>query len=175
MHDLCRIHLPCCVLFVTKLNYPRCRTIGCCPSLQSAIPYLVYLNRLTKAYDLPLRRTNWSFLRHILHRQKPRVGNCMHLYQIHHRNLLHLLGNHCRNSLPLSILLVFRSEQNELQTIFVFFFTVPFRIALLNLTIPFPQFLFILVDHQDANVTLIETSQAIDVGVGILSTRGWCN
>ena len=139
-------------------------------------PIPLYLNRLTKEYDYPpLRRTNWSFRRQLLHRQKHRAGNCMHLYQIRHRNLLHLLGSHCRNSLPLSIQSVFRSKQNELQTIFVFFFTVPFRIAILNFTIRRPQFLFILVDHQDANVTLVEASQRIDVGVGILSISGMCN
>ena len=102
---------------------------------------------LTKEYDHLLRRTNWLLLRHVPRRQKRRAGNCMRLYQTHHRSLLHLLGSHCRNSLPLSIQSVFRSERIGLQTIFVFFFAIPFRIALLDLAIGLPQSLFILVDH----------------------------
>ena len=159
-----------------KLIYPRCRILGCCKSLQSAIHKVpLYLNELTKEYDHPLRRTNWSLLRHVPRRQKRRAGNCMRLYQTHHRSLLHLLGSHCRNNLPLSIQSVFRSERIGLQTIFVLFFAIPFRIALLDLAISLPQFLFILVDHEDADVSLAETSQRSNVNVGILSTSGLCN
>ena len=164
------------ILVGRRLIYPSYKTTGCCGFLHSSYHIPLNFSRLVKEYDHPPQRpTNWPIPRQILRRQKHRADNCMRLYQIRHRSSLHPLGSRCRNSLRLSTTSVFRSEQNELQTILVFFFTIPFRIALLHLAIRLPQFLLILADYQDANFTFIETPQRIDVRVGILSSSGWCN